>query len=151
MPSNGSVVFMEGGEVISSKAVEAVTAMLSPAELIEYQPLSPGEVEDIIRILSDRLESAPLVMTTLYEDVHRAEEKYETEFSKAVLSHAGQISFARHYAKSVTAELQHDVNLAKEKLRYAEWLQEALRSKLYGYLNINKALNASMFGQQRAQ
>lgn len=132
------------GEVITSVAESRVVALLTPVELLEYEPLTPGDVEDLIRVLSDRIERAPSVMVRLYEAKHRAEEDYQKEFSKHVVKSPNQqITMAREYAKFHTIDELHAVNLAKEQLRYAEWLQSALTSKLYGYLNLNKSVTAA--------
>lgn len=138
------------GEVPTPSAEEQVVALMTPIDLISYEPMMPEEVEELIRALSDRIERAPSVMTILYEDVHRAEERYQKEFSSQFLSSPNQqATFAREFAKLNTADLLHEWNLAKEKLRYAEWLQQALTSKLYGYLNINKSITATFMGQAR--
>lgn len=138
------VVDPHSGELIESVAEERVLALLTPAELVTYEPLHPSELEQLIRVLSDRIEAAPAVMVRLYEGVHRAEEAFQKEFSKHVVKSPNQqITMAREYAKYHTSDELHAVNLAKEQLRYAEWLQDALKSKLYGYLNLNKALAAS--------
>lgn len=145
----GTVVDLKGTE-IPSEAQDAVVSMLTPADLINYQPLMPAEVEELIMVLSDRIAAAPGVLVRLYEEVHRAEEVYEKEFSKHMVnSPRPEVTMARAYAKHHTNEELHTLNLAKEKMRYAEWLQSALTSKLYGYLNINKAMSAQMFGQGR--
>ncbi|MEA9983681.1 hypothetical protein [Subtercola sp. RTI3] len=141
------------GELVESVAEARVAALLTPVELIDYEPIGPGDLELLIRILSDRIERAPAVMVRLYESKHRAEEAFQKEFSKMVIKSPNQqITMAREYAKFHTADELLAVNLAKEQLRYAEWLQDALKSKLYGYLNLNKALaasyNASGIGQR---
>ncbi len=139
-----AVVDPTSGEVVSSEAEEYVIGLLTPTELVEYEPVEPAQLELLIRVLTDRLESAPSVMVRLYEARHRAEEAFQKEFSKHVVNSPNkQITFAREYAKFHTIDELHEVNLAKEKLRYAEWLQAALTSKLYGYLNLNKAMSAA--------
>lgn len=149
MPTNGAVVTTDRGEVVSSEAAESVISLLSPTEVVAYTPYSPAEVEELIVNLSQRIEHAPVVITMLYEEVHRAEEAYQLTFSEMMLASPNpQATFARAYANKMSAEKLHTVNLAKEKLRYAEWLQTALQSRLYGLLNINKSITASMFGQQ---
>ncbi|CAN5420350.1 hypothetical protein BH09ACT9_BH09ACT9_00190 [soil metagenome] len=147
------IVEPESGELVDSVAEERVVALLTPVELVEYEPIGPGDLELLIRVLADRIERAPAVMVRLYEAKHRAEETFQKEFSKMVIKSPNQqITMAREYAKFHTADELNAVNLAKEQLRYAEWLQDALKSKLYGYLNLNKALassyNASHIGQR---
>ncbi|RFA12125.1 hypothetical protein B7R22_16980 [Subtercola boreus] len=138
------VVDPASGELVESAAEDRVVALLTPVELIEYEPVGPGDLELLIRILADRIERAPSVMVRLYEQKHRAEEAYQKEFSKMVIKSPNQqITMAREYAKFHSIDELTAMNLAKEQLRYAEWLQDALKSKLYGYLNLNKALAAS--------
>lgn len=143
-PESGEVVHVE------SPAQAAVVGMLTPVELFNYEPVTPEQIEALIVVLSNRLESAVGVITVLYEEVHRAQEKYQLTFSSSLLSapHT-QISFAREYAHVAAAAELETLNLAKEKLKYAEELQKALTSKLYGYLNINKSVTAQFMGASR--
>ncbi|MDJ0337429.1 hypothetical protein [Cryobacterium sp. PH31-O1] len=132
------------GELLVSVAEDHVIAMLTPVDLIDYLPLGPTEVEQLIQILADRVERSAGVITRLYEDVHRATEKWQgavADHCVANVKYGAQM--ARQVALSKTKSELHDLNLAKEKLKYAEVLADALQSKLYGYMNINKSVTAA--------
>jgi hypothetical protein len=134
------------GEVMNTMAEKTVIAMMSPQELVDYEPVSPPEVEQMIQILSERVVSAPGVIVDLYEKVHRADEVYEGNFADQMVAAADKghnPTFARAIAKSRTKDELHQLNVAKEALRYAEELQKGLTSKLYGYLNLNKGMIAA--------
>jgi hypothetical protein len=140
------------GELIQSAAEESVVALLTPIELVRYEPLGPAQLEELIQILSDRVERSAGVIVRLYEGVHRAEETYEGKLSDFMAANASYgTQMAKRIAMTKTKEELHELNLAKEKLRYAEELQRALTSKLYGYMNLNKsvtaAYNAAGFGR----
>lgn len=136
------------GEVYQSEAEKTVVAMMTPQQLINYEPPTPEFMEELLFHLGIRVERAPAVIAELYENVHRKTEKYELAFSDATLEHGGQISFARAFAKKKTAPLLNELNVAKEALRYAEELQKALVAKYFGYMNINKSVTASFMGSQ---
>jgi hypothetical protein len=132
------------GELVLSEAEERVVALMTPHELIEYQPLNPVELEQLIQILSDRVERSAGVIVRLYEGVHRAEEKYEGKLSDWMAQNVEYgPQMAKRIAMTKTKEELHALNLAKEQLRYAEVLADALKSKLYGYMNLNKSVTAA--------
>jgi hypothetical protein len=134
------------GEILRTAAEATVIAMLTPVELINYQPVSPPEVEEMIVILSGRIEAAPGVIVDLYEKVHRAQEKYEGAQADQMVAASDRglnTVVARAVSKSKTKVELHELNVAKEALRYAEELQKGLTSKLYGYLNLNKGMIAA--------
>lgn len=143
----GEEVNPETGEVGGSDAETKVLAMLSPKELIEYQPMTPDAIEEAIFATSETLERIGRTIVILYEERHRAEEVYQKAFSKSIVNSPNkQISFAREYAKAHTADELHELNLAKEKLRYAEEMQKAFQSKHYSLMNVNKAVTAMYMG-----
>lgn len=113
-------------------------------EVINYQPVSSLEVEFIIREIGDRLEAAVQVIDQLQRGRYDAEEAY----SKAL--EMGKLSSKRPTYNERLAEarleclpLLREVNEAKAKLHHAENLQDALKSKLMGYQNINKVNGAA--------
>jgi hypothetical protein len=140
-----SDVNLATGEILT-EAEKTVIAMMTPMELVNYQPVSPPEVEEMIVVLSGRIEAAPGVIVDLYEKVHRAQEKYEGALADHLVAAADKghnTVVARAVAKSKTKAELHELNIAKEALRYAEELQKGLTSKLYGYLNLNKSMTAA--------
>ena len=118
--------------------------MLTPVDLINYEPLGPVEVEHLIQILADRVERSAGVITRLYENVHRALEIHQgavADHCEANLKYGSQM--AKQIALSRTKQEFQNLNRAKESLKYAEELAKALQSKLYGYMNINKSVTAA--------
>jgi hypothetical protein len=140
----------EVGEDYTPKAEGQVLAMLTPREMMAYQPLTPEGIEEAIFAIASQLERVGLAIVALYEDVHRAEEAYQKAFSKAIVrSPNAQISFAREYAKAFSGDELHSLNLAKEKLRYAEEMQKSLTTKHYSMMNVNKSVMAMYMGGMR--
>lgn len=114
-------------------------ANLSTGELVNYEPVSPMEIEMIIRELGDRLERAVPVIKQLWSERYAAERKFIEEKAKAVIrSTASSVTEKRAEADLASLPYKHDFDSAKETLHAAEELQKALTAKLYGYLNLNK-------------
>lgn len=119
--------------------VHAVTG-----EILDYQPVSPAEVEYIIRELGDRLERAVVILDELQRARYDAESAYSAAFETAKLTSKQEMySDRRSEAKLACLPLEREANEAKAKLHHAENLQEALRAKLSGYQSINKTLSAA--------
>ncbi|MDN4598479.1 hypothetical protein [Leifsonia virtsii] len=115
-------------------------------ELIDYQPVSPMEIEFIIREIGDRLERAVVVIDSLQRARYDAEEAYSKAFEMA------KLESKRHLYNDRIAEarlsclpLLRELNEAKAQLHHAEHLQDALKAKLMGYQNINK-VNGAAYG-----
>ena len=127
------------GELRLSPAEEAVQEMLAIPDGLHGTPIGPAEIEKKIEEFSDLITHIARVIVLLYEDRHRAEEAYEGAFSDYCVMHekSGAL-LARQYATSKTKQERHELNLAKEKLRYAEEMQEAIKHRSYGLMNINK-------------
>ena len=115
-------------------------------ELIEYQPVSSVEIEFIIREIGDRLEAAVKVLDELQRDRYEAEEDYSRALETAKLS-STRATYNERLAEARLSclPLMRSVNEAKAKLHHAEHLQDALKSKLMGYQNINK-VNGAAYG-----
>jgi len=115
-------------------------ANMSSGELIEYKPVSPMELELIIRELGDRLEHAVPVLRDLWAKRYAAERAFIEGHAKAMLqSKQSTVAMARKEADIATLGLKRDFDDAKEILHAAEALQKALAAKLMGYQNLNKA------------
>ena len=112
-------------------------------ELIDYQPVSSLEIEFIIREIGDRLEAAVQVIDQLQSDRYDAEEAYSRAFETEKAAGDGMYSDRRSRAILACLPLMRDLNGAKAKLHHAEHLQDALKSKLMGYQNINKVNGAA--------
>lgn len=113
-------------------------------ELINYQPVSPIEIEFIIREIGDRLEAAVQVIDQLQRERYEAEEEYSRQLETGKLTSKRE-TFSDRRAESLLACLPQlrILNEAKAKLHHAEHLQDALKSKLMGYQNINKVNGAA--------
>lgn len=127
------------GELRNSPAELAVLEMMAVPDGLYGPPMTSGEIEQRIEQIADLLAHIARVIVLLYEDRHRAEEKLEGAFSDYCVMHekSGAL-LARQYATSKTKTERHDVNLAKEKLRYAEEMQSVWQNRSYGLMNINK-------------
>lgn len=135
----GDIVDGATGELRLSPAETAVLEMLAIPDGLYGNPIGPAEIEKKIAEFGELIAHIARVIVLLYEDRHRAEEHYQGRFADLMVMHekAGA-QLARQYAIAKTREELHALNLAKEKLRYAEEMQEAIRHRSYGLMNINK-------------
>lgn len=125
-------------------------ANIETGELVNYEPVSPMELELMIREIGERLENAVPVLKELYNGRYAAERKWIEERAKAMLrSKEATITRQRAEADLAALPFKHQFDDAKEILHAAEHLQKALQSKLYGYLNLNKAQAAAYMGGGR--
>lgn len=127
------------GELRLSAAEQTVREMLAVPDGLYGTPIGPAQIEKTIEEIGDLLSHVARVIVLLYEDVHRAQETYEGKFADFCVMHekSGAL-LARQYATAKTRDERHAMNLAKEKLRYAEEMQKALQNRSYGLMNINK-------------
>ncbi|GAA3330592.1 hypothetical protein HP467_07405 [Curtobacterium albidum] len=116
-------------------------ARMDTGEIVEYEPVTPMELEFMIRELGARLENAVPVLKELWAARYSAERALIEEKAKAVLrSDARTITEKRAEADLATMTFRRDFDAAKETLHAAEELQKALASRLMGLQNINKVL-----------
>jgi len=127
------------GELRLSPAETAVQQMMAVPDGLYGPPMTATEIEQRIEQIGDLLSHIARVIVLLYEDRHRTEEKYQGTFADFMVMHekAGAV-LARQYATAKTKTELHEVNLAKEKLRYAEEMQGVWQNRSYGLMNINK-------------
>lgn len=119
-------------------------ANLSSGEILEFEPMGPVELEFVIRELGDRLENAVPVLKQMWHDRYEAERNLIENRAKAMLSSkAATVTEKRAEADIAALPYRLEFDLKKEVLHAAEELQKALTAKLYGYLNLNKALASS--------
>lgn len=139
------------GELRISPAEVAVREMLAIPSGIYGAPIGPNEIDQMILELADLIEHITQVIVVLYEDRHLAEEAYQGDFADFMVMHekAGA-QLARQYALGKTRTQLHDLNLAKEKLRYAEEMQKAVQNRSFALMNIGKRMG-SMFGMGGAR
>ncbi|MDY1005718.1 hypothetical protein [Curtobacterium sp. CFBP9011] len=116
-------------------------ARMDTGEIVEYEPVTPIELEFMIRELGARLENAVPVLKELWAQRYAAERALIEEKAKAVLrSSARTITEKRAESDLATMTFRRDFDAAKETLHAAEELQKALAARLMGLLNINKVL-----------
>lgn len=133
------------GEIRLSPAEQAVSGMLAIPAGIYGAPLGPGGIDQQISDVADLIDHIAHVIIVLYEDRHAAEEKYQAAFADFMVMHEKSgAQLARQYAISKTRTELHELNLAKEKLRYAEEMQKAVQNRSFGLMNIGKRITASM-------
>lgn len=113
-------------------------------EVVNYRPVSPVEVEYIIRVLGDRLEAAVPILDQLQRARYDAEEEYSRTFEMAKFESKKPL-YSDRLAEARLAALpqMRALNEAKAQLHHAEHLQKALTAKLMGYQNINKVNGAA--------
>lgn len=113
-------------------------------ELLEFDPMSTLELEFIIREIGDRLENAVPVLKVMWHDRYEAERNLIEARAKAMLgSKAASVTEKRAEADLAALPYRLEFDLKKETLHAAEELQKALTAKLYGMLNLNKALTSA--------
>lgn len=133
------------GELRLSPAEKAVSTMLAIPSGIYGPTLGPAEIDQKISDLADLIEHVAQVIVVLYEDKHKAEETYLATFADYMTAHAKfGTQMARQFAIAKTRTELHELNLAKEKLRYAEEMQKAVQNRSFGLMNIGKRFTASM-------
>jgi len=119
-------------------------ANLSTGELMSFEPMNPVELEFLIREIGDRLENAVPALKVMWHDRYEAERAMIKARATAMLSSkAATVTEKRAEADLAALPYRLEFDLKKEILHAAEELQKALTAKLYGYLNLNKALAAS--------
>lgn len=117
---------------------------MTTGEVLDFEPLNPVELEYIIRELGDRLEAAVPVLKQMWHDRYEAERAMIEARAKAMLTaKADTVTEKRAEADLAALPYRLEFDLKKETLHAAEELQKALTAKLYGYLNLNKALASS--------
>lgn len=119
-------------------------------ELVDYEPVSPMELEMLIRTISDRLEAAVPVLKQMWHERYQAERDMIKARATAMLqSKAATVTEKRAEADLAALPYRLEFDLKKESLHAAEELQKALTAKLYGYLNLNKVQSAAYAGGGR--
>ncbi|TFC92069.1 MULTISPECIES: hypothetical protein [Cryobacterium] len=114
------------------------------ADLVNYQPVGPLELEQLIREVGDRLENAVPIIKELWARRYAAEREFISARAKALMrSSERSVTRQRAEADLATMQQKNDFDDAKEILHAAEELQKALTSKLYGFLNLNKVQSAA--------
>ena len=124
-------------------------ANMQTGELVQYEPVNPVELEFMIREISDRLEHAVPVLRQMWHDRYEAERAMIEARAKAMLqSKAATVTEKRAEADLAALPFRLEFDLKKETLHAAEELQKALTAKLYGLLNLNKAVTAAYQGSR---
>lgn len=132
------------GELRLSPAEAAVSQMLAIPSGIYGAPLGPGQIDEMILAIADTIEHIAKVIVVLYEDKHTAEEKYLGTFADYMVMHEKSgTQMARQYAIAKTRTELHELNVAKEKLRYAEEMHKSVQNRSFGLMNIGKRVGAA--------
>lgn len=138
------------GELRLSPAELAVRQMLAIPSGLYGSPINPGTIDQMLIDIADLIEHIAQVIVVLYEDRHRAEETYEGRFADLMVMHASEGAvLARQFAMAKTRDERHQLNLAKEKLRYAEEMQKAVQNRSFGLMNIGKRITSAFGMSQR--
>ncbi len=138
------------GELRLSPAEQAVSEMLAVPSGIYGIPLTPDQANQMISETADSIEHIAKVIVLLLEDRDRAEEAYLAKFAEWMIMHEKSgTQMARQYAHSKTKGELHTLNLAKEKLRYAEEKAKGVQNRSFALMNIGKRVTAAFFGGTR--
>lgn len=138
------------GELRLSPAELAVREMLAIPSGLYGSPINPTTIDQMLIDIADLIEHIAQVIVVLYEDRHRAEEAYEGRFADLMVMHAGEGAvLARQFAMAKTRDERHQLNLTKEKLRYAEEMQKAVQNRSFGLMNIGKRITSAFGMVQR--
>jgi len=137
------------GEVVTTE--QATFAVKVGAQLLDYQPTNPTEMEYFIREAVGLMEKLPDVMLEINGRRYDAERAYVAK-KQTRLAHYGRNNVAATFARAMAdvdaqAELEAWHNV-KAEFHYAEGTERALRTKVNAMLNINKAI-AAQFGAHR--
>jgi hypothetical protein len=121
------------------------TELLLPGgEIVDYEPVTPVELEFLIQELGNRLEAAVPVLKQMWHDRYEAERNWIEARAKAVLqSKATTVTEKRAEADIAALPYRLEFDLKKETLHAAEELQKALSARLMGLMNLNKVLGQS--------
>ncbi|AZS46647.1 hypothetical protein [Microbacterium oxydans] len=137
------------GEVMTTEA--ATFAIKAGAQLLEYRPTNPTEMEYFIREANGLMEKLPDVMLEINGRRYDAERAYIAR-KQTQLAHYGRnnvpATFARAMADVDAQEQLEAWHNVKAEYHYAEGTERALRTKVYSMLNINRAI-AAQFGAHR--
>jgi len=116
-------------------------ARMDTGEIVEYEPVTPIELEFMIRELGERLERAVPAIRQMWHDRYEAERALIKTRAEALLrSDAATVTEKRAEADLAVMPQRLDFDLKKETLHAAEELQKALAARLMGLQNINKVL-----------
>ena len=136
----------ESGEV--GVAVDIVKSEFAgkAAELRNFAPTNPVEMEFFIREANALLEVMPEVMLEINNRRYTAERAYAARKNTQMAFYGrtgNQVSFARALAEvDAQSELETWHN-TKAEYHYAEDTERALRTKIFSMLNINKSVTAA--------
>lgn len=121
------------------------------AELLDFQPTNPAQMEYFIRSAVGTLEEMPDVLLQINERRYEAERAY-SKAKNSRMAKLGQegvlVSFARAQAEVDALPELEAWHTEKAAYHYAEDTERALRTKVNAMLNINRAI-AAQFGAHR--
>ncbi|WP_065961218.1 hypothetical protein [Curtobacterium sp. UCD-KPL2560] len=124
-------------------------ARMDTGEIVTYEPVTPIELEFMIRELGERLERAVPAIKQMWHERYEAERALIKARAEALLR-SKAMSVTEKRAEADLAVMPHrlDFDLKKETLHAAEELQKALAARLMGLQNINKVLGQA-YGASR--
>lgn len=137
------------GEVMTTEG--ATFAIKAGAQLLDYHPTTPTEMEYFIRETVGLMERLPDVLLEINSRRYDAERAYIAK-KQTQLAHYGRNNVPATFARAMAdvdaqpeLEAWHNV---KAEYHYAEGTERALRTKVNSMLNINRAI-AAQFGVHR--
>ncbi|WP_167131952.1 hypothetical protein [Paramicrobacterium chengjingii] len=120
-------------------------ANMQTGELVDYRPLNPADLEQLIVEIGDRLEQSVPALREMWAERYLKEREFIEAHAKAMLtSKQATVAMARKEADLATMAYKQAFDDAKTTLHAAEVLQKALQSRLFGMQNINRVV-ASLY------
>lgn len=114
-------------------------------QMAQFQPRNPVEMEQLITAANQLLEQMPDVLLEINERRYAAERAYASKKNSLLVQHAGegdQVTVARAKAEVEAEDELHAWHATKAEYHYAEDTAQALRTKIFSLLNINKSVTA---------
>ncbi len=152
---SGEVVIPSTGEPVRQRLpiVDPSTGEIVPgrhlttSEALAFQPRTPVEVEFLIEELGQSLDRAAVALGELHDLRYEAETAYVRARSEARLAAPGGFAADKTAYADLNSidELEH-LNDCKAALHKCEALEQAVRARFYGYLNLNKSVTAAYNG-----
>lgn len=126
---------------------------MSTGQILQYEPMTGLEIQYAIEEIQAALDRYTTVYPMLLGQQYTAERAFILAEATARLNAppGGYDADRRAWAKAQSMTELEAWQLAKEKVHSADKLADALKTKMFGLLNLNKALTAQMqsFGGAR--
>lgn len=104
------------------------------------EPLSPTQIEEAIRNVSNRIAEGVRVTSGRYEEFLTADREYDRLYAHAYLDHEGAAHEKRYAAELATTEARERRDVADAAFRYADKTAKALDAELRGLQSLGASI-----------